>query len=274
MQINYPIIDLHTHLRNNIPKYTKIAKENGIDTVVYMANTYPPLDNLEKIKKSLKVKRYCKALTVSAITKNLEGKELVEIEKIKPYVVGFSDDGKYLEDLNLLKEILKKDVLVLAHCSPDYKKGLENPELETRYINNYLEAIKKVGGKLHIQHVSKKESVELIRKFKSNGLKITSETCPQYFTFIKEEKDVEVNPPLSNKEDVLAVNEGLADGTIDIIASDYAPKPRKTGIADFESFISHSKRLVKESVLTEIQLKQKLFLNPKKIIISGDLKFF
>ena len=144
-----------------------------------MANTYPPIDNLEKIKKSLKVKRYWKALTVSAITKNLEGKELVEIEKIKPYVVGFSDDGKYLEDLNLLKEILKKDVLVLAHCSPDYKKGLENPELETQYINNYLEAIKKVGGKLHIQHVSKKESVELIRKFKSNGLKITSEKCPQ-----------------------------------------------------------------------------------------------
>ncbi len=111
----FPIIDLHTHLRNNIPEHTKIAKDNGIDVVLYMANCHPPLDNLEKIKKSLREKRYCKAIPVSAITKGLKGKELVNVDEIKPYVAGFSDDGKYLENLNLLKEILEKDILVLAH---------------------------------------------------------------------------------------------------------------------------------------------------------------
>jgi len=107
----YPVIDLHCHLRNDILGHTKIARENGIDVVVYMANCNPPLDNLEMIKKSLKKRRCCQAIPVSAIKKNLEGKELVEIEKIRSYVAGFSDDGKYLENLNLLKEILKKDVL-------------------------------------------------------------------------------------------------------------------------------------------------------------------
>ena len=122
----YPVIDLHCHLRNDIPGHTKTTRENGIDAVVYMANCNPPLDNLEMIKKSMKKRRYCRAIPVSAITKNLEGKELVEIEKIRPYVVGFSDDGKYLENLNLLKEILKKNVLILAHCSPPYEKGVKN----------------------------------------------------------------------------------------------------------------------------------------------------
>ncbi len=145
-----PMIDLHTHLRNDIPGHTKIAKESGIDVVVYMANCNPPLDNLERIKKSLKEKRYCKAIPVSAITKNLEGKELVDVDKIKPYVVGFSDDGRCVSNLKLISEILKKDVLVLVHCEPEIKT-----------IDKYLNLLKKINGELHIQHISKKESVKL-----------------------------------------------------------------------------------------------------------------
>jgi len=257
----YPIIDFHTHLRNDIPKHTRIAKESGIDIVVYMANCNPPLDNLKRIKKSLREKRYCKAVPIAAITKNLAGKELVNIDRIKPYVAGFSDDGKCVQNLNLIFEILKIDVLLLVHCEP-----------EVKMIDKYLNLLDKSGGKLHIQHLSKKESVKLIRGAKRNGIKVTSETCPHYFTYTKGDLDTKVNPPLASKEDILAIKEGLTDGTIDVIASDYAPLPRKTGIAGFRSFLPLSYGLVLEGVLSEKQLKEKLFLNPKKIIESGEYK--
>jgi len=272
MYFDFPIIDIHTHLRGEIAKHTKIAKESGIGVVIYMANCNPPLDNLERIEQSLEIERHCEAVPVSAITKNLEGKELVDIDKIKPFVVGFSDDGKYLEDLNLLKEVLKKGVLVMAHCSPQYELGIKNPELETEFIKRYLSVLEKTGGKLHIQHISKKESVDLIRDAKQQGISITSETCPHYFTYTYKDLSVKVNPPLALDEDILAIKEGLSDGTIDVIASDYAPEPRKTGIAGFKSFIPLSYRLVLEGVLTEKQLKEKLCANPKKIIESGGYK--
>lgn len=269
MYKGYPTIDLHAHLRNNIPGHTKIAKESGIDVVVYMANCEPPLDTLEKIKKSLKQKRYCKALPVSAITKNLEGRELVNIEEIKPHVVGFSDDGKYLKDLGLLKEILSHNVLVLAHCSPPYETAAKKTYLETKYVKRYLNVLTAIKGKLHIQHISKKETVNLIRQAKKSGLKFSCETCPHYFTYAKNDLDTKVNPPLAEKEDVEAIKEGLADGTIDVVASDYAPLPRKTGIAGFKSLIPLSYGLIRERTLTENQLKEKLYLNPKRIIKSG-----
>lgn len=276
MKLGFPVIDIHTHLRDNIPLHTKIAKESGIDVVVYMANCFPPLDNLRKIKESLKEKRYCKAIPVSAITKNLEGKELVDVDKIKPYVVGFSDDGKYLKDLGLLKEILMRKVLVLVHCSPSYEIGVKNPNLETEFVERYLNFLdknkKNIKGWLHIQHVSKKESVKLIREAKKKGIDLSCETCPHYFTYSREDLDVKVNPPLGTNEDIIVIREGLADGTINVISSDYAPPPRKTGIAGFRSLIPLSYGLVLEGVLTKSQLKEKLFLNPKKIISKGGYK--
>lgn len=272
MMIKYPVIDMHTHLRSNIPKHTKIASESGICAVVYMANCEPVLDSLERIEESLKQQRYCKAIPVSAITKGLEGRELVDVDRIRNYVVGFSDDGKYLGSLQLLRSILEKDVLVLAHCSPTYEDGVANPSLETEFIARYLPVLEKTKGRLHIQHVSRKESVELIRDAKKKGLKLTCETCPHYFTFSRDELDTKVNPPLGTSEDVMAVREGLRDRTIDVIASDYAPLPRVTGIAGFHSFIPLSYGLVLERILTEDQLKEKIYINPKKIIESSGYK--
>ena len=266
MKLDYPIIDLHAHLRGDIARHTKIAKESGIDVVVYMANSQPSLDSLVRVKKSLKAKRYCQALPVSAITKNLAGQELVDIDKIRPWVVGFSDDGIYLADFKLLATILKKGVLVMTHCSPAYEVGVKKPYLETEFIKRYLAVLEKTGGKLHIQHISQKSSVDLIRKAKKSGLKFTCETCPHYFTYTAADLDVKVNPPLATSEDVSAIRQGLADGTIDAIASDYAPEPRITGIAGFRSFLPLCYGLVLQGVLSEKQLKEKLFLNPKKII--------
>ncbi len=258
MKLGYSVIDLHTHLRNDIPRHTRIAKENGIDAVVYMANCEPPLDNLERIKESLNEKRYCKAIPASAITKNLEGEELVDVDRIRPYVAGFSDDGRCLNSLDLFSEILQKGVLVMVHCEP-----------ETETIKSYLDVLEKLDGKLHIQHISRKESVEIIRKAKQQGMRITCETCPHYFTYTEDDIDLKVNLPLATEQDIIAIKEGLADGTIDVIASDYAPKPRKTGIAGFRSFIPLSYGLVLKYILSEKQLKEKLFTNPRRIIESG-----
>jgi len=269
MNLGFPVIDLHTHLRNNISGHTKIAKEAGISIVVYMANCEPPLDNIVRIKQSLREKRYCQAIPVSAITKDLAGKELVDIVRIKPHVIGFSDDGKYLEDLGLLKEILAMKVLVLAHCSPIYEKSLANPILETKFIERYLSVLAKTKGRLHIQHISKKESVKLIRDAKRSGLNLTCETCPHYFTYTKDDLAIKVNPPLATKQDIIALKKGLVDNTIDVIASDYAPLPRKTGIAGFRSFIPLAYGLVLEGTLSIKQLKEKLFINPSKIIKIG-----
>lgn len=273
LKLNYPVIDMHTHLRGDIEKHTLVAKESGIHAVCYMANSVPVLDSLERIQQSLKAKRHCHALPVSAITKGLEGKELVDVKAIRPLVVGFSDDGKYLANMDLLADILSQDVLVMVHCSPPYEQGVQQPLLETEYITNSLTVLARTEGLLHIQHVSKAESVEVIRKAKRDGSKVTCETCPHYFTYTNHDLPVKVNPPLGEARDILAIKEGLADGTIDVIASDYAPEPRVTGIAGFRSFIPLSYGLVLAGVLSEKELQEKLFLNPKRIIESGGTQF-
>ena len=150
---------------------------------------------------------------------------------------------------------------------------MRHPERETEFIERYVKVLKKTKrGKLHIQHISKKASVNLIRKAKRAGLNITCETCPHYFTYTKYELETRVNPPLAEKEDLIAVREGLADGTIDIIVSDYAPLPRKTGIAGFRAFLPLCFGLVLRGILTKNQLKDKIYLNPKKMIESSGQK--
>lgn len=257
MKKPYPIIDMHVHLRNNILYHTHEAKNNGINGVVYMANTKPAMDTKEKILISLKEPRACRALPISAITYGLKGKKLVDVENIKYHVFGFSDDGKCLKNLDIMKEILQKNVLVLAHCEP-----------ETKYIEKYANLLAEVGGKLHIQHVSKKESVNLIRSIKRDKLRITCETCPHYFTYTKEGLETKVNPPLGDKEDIQAIEQGLADGTIDAIASDYAPNPRKTGIASFKSFLPLSYGLVIRGIIDEKTLWEKISKNPERILFG------
>lgn len=278
MFLDFPIIDIHTHLREYPPLglrlknpkniWNVIGREahfGGVSALLYMANTEPPLDNVEIIKKSLEIPRYkgVKAIPVSAITKKLEGKEPVDVDTIKPYVAGFSDDGKCLYDLNILKYVLRKNVLVLAHLEP-----------ETKMLKKYLEVYRETGGHLHFQHISRKESVDLIRMAKRDGLKITCETCPHYFYFTFRDRDLIMNPPLGDTEDLDAIIEGLKDGTIDVIVSDHAPHddPLKNGLRGLRTLVPLSYGLVLKEFLDENQLKEKLFLNPKRIIESGGYK--
>jgi dihydroorotase len=145
------------------------------------------------------------------------------------------------------------------------------------------------GGKLHIAHVSTKGSVDLIRNAKRSGISITAETCPHYFSITEDaikgyDTDAKVNPPLRTAEDVEAIQEGLRDGTIDVIASDHAPHHRDeklrefdiapSGISGLETALSLSLRLVEKKILTLSQLIEKMALNPAKIlqIDKGTLK--
>lgn len=262
--IDHPIIDLHAHLRDVVSFHTKFALEAGIDTIVFMPNTNPCLDNLKEIQKYLKQKHFVKMIPTSAITIGREGRQLVDIERIENHVLGFSDDGNCLMDMKLVEDALKKNVLLLVHLEP-----------EVEMTKKYLSLLKKTGGKLHIQHVSRKETVDLIREAKKHGLKFTCETCPHYFTYHNEVEDKPVGPPLGNYEDVLAIRKGLADDTIDIIASDYAPipRPKGTGFASYLSFVPLCYGLVLDDTLTPKQLKEKIYLNPLKIIRENYPKF-
>lgn len=269
---DYPVIDMHAHLRRQIAKHTKIAKECGISIVVYMANSKPPLDSRERILVSLRRKRYCLAIPVSAITKDLAGKELVDIDEIRDLVPAFSDDGQLLRDRGLLRAAFEKKVSIWDHCSPPFEEGSKKPWLETKYAEQHLMVAEETGGIIHVQHVSQRTTVELIRAAKKQGVKATCETGPQYCFFRKEGLETKINPPLNTKKDQEAIKEGLADGTIDALISDYAPLPRITGMAIWEAFLTLCYGLVLEGVLSEEQLKEKLFLNPKKILESGGYK--
>jgi dihydroorotase len=228
-----------------------------------MPNTDDCLDSRAKILKSLEAKRLLPSFPVSALTIGRKGEKLVEIEKIADLVVGFSDDGDCLNNLSLLTQALETGVLVMAHLEP-----------EVQMTEKYLKILERVGGRLHIQHVSKKETVSLIRRARQDGLRVTAETCPQYFTFSDRFDDIKVNPPLGDQRDILEIKKGLKEGVIDCIVSDYAPKPRPrdTGLASFDAFLKLSYGLVLDGTLTLNELEDKLSNNPRKIVCESGLR--
>lgn len=271
----HPVIDMHAHFRSGeyVAQHARLAKQHEIDFVVAMANTLPCNDtvkNLEAYKRLLSGQEgLSRVFPLAALTKGREGRELVDIEALKPLVVGFSDDGNCLQDLDLLREALSHDVMVMLHCGIESDKGGFRDTDEPKWVERYLKLRREEKkGILYLQHISRAGSVELIRQAKAEGIKVFAETCPHYFTFTRDELATPVNPPLGSLKDLEAVREGLSDGTIDTIASDYAPlpQPKKTGIAGFRSFIPLSHGLVIQGVLTGEQLKEKLCSNPKSIL--------
>lgn len=273
------LIDMHVHFREPGFEY-KETIETGIKSAVYggfsgvctMPNTNPVTDNPKVIKEILaKAKKYkFEIYPVAAITKNLDSLDLVDFKELKKAgAVAFSNDGLPLLDKDVFLEALKSQELILSHC-----------EDETTEMNWQIELFKKAlddgfEPRLHFCHVSKKESIDLIRKAKKQGLKITAETAPHYFTFTKDDVDsfgtYKMNPPLGTETDKRAVMEGLMDGTIDVIATDHAPhgneeklKPYSeapNGITGLETAFS----LAYELLGLEKTL-EKMAYNPRKIL--------
>jgi dihydroorotase len=253
------LIDVHVHLREpgqehkeTIATGTAAAAVGGFTAVACMPNTIPPLDNVSQIQYVLmkaQSEGCVRVYPIGAISKGQEGRELTEIgAMVRAGCVAISDDGKPIANAQLFRRALEYarifDLPVIDHCEePDLAKGgvmnegklaavlgLKGIPRQAEYIMvaRDIALCELTGGRLHLAHVSTKESVNLIREAKKHNLPVTAETCPHYFTLTEEavagyNTNAKMNPPLRTEEDRDAVLEGLADGTIDIIASDHAP---------------------------------------------------
>ncbi|MFH1752636.1 MAG: dihydroorotase [Candidatus Omnitrophota bacterium] len=253
------LIDMHVHLREpgrenmeTVLSGTRAAVAGGVTSVCSMPNTYPAIDNqkaLKELKDIIKKDASSYVFMVGAITVNRGGKVLVDIEKMKAAgAIALSDDGSSVHDSAVMASALKKakenDILIISHCENEElskggvvnegimatKLGLKGIPKRAEYeiIERDIMLAKKAKARIHIAHVSTKESVAIIRKAKKEGARVTAETAPHYFSLTDTccetyDTRTKMNPPLRSKEDLEAIKKGLLDGTIDAIASDHAP---------------------------------------------------
>jgi len=280
------LIDMHCHLREpgfedkeTIEIGIASAINGGYCAICPMANTQPVNDNFETLKYIQNKAKNYNILPICATTKNLEGLELTNIKELKQNgAIAFSNDGKPVDNQNVLKEALKTNELIISHAEILNLNG--NAESEYKAVERELNTLKKTCGKYHFAHISTKESIDLIRKAKEQGLNVTCETAPHYFVLIKNEENYfnpifKVNPPLRTEEDRLAIIEGLKDGTIDAIATDHAPHTflekaqsytkAPMGIAGFETSLALALTYLKGYMDIKTILN-KFTCNPAKIL--------
>ncbi len=254
------LIDIHVHLRDPGQEYkediksgTRAAAAGGFTAVAAMANTEPVGDDPSMIRYIYEsaANKAARVYPLGALTKGLEGKEMAELGRMKRAgAVGFSDDGRPVIDGTLMRNALQYasgvDAPVIAHEEDYYLtaggvmhegavssvlglKGIPSVAEETMLARDLL-ILKLTGGRLHIAHVSTAGSVELVRKAKAEGLKVTAEVTPHHLLLTDRlvknsgyNTNTKVNPPLRTEQDRQALWVGLLDGTIDAIVSDHAP---------------------------------------------------
>ncbi|MFA5004967.1 MAG: dihydroorotase [Candidatus Omnitrophota bacterium] len=307
------IVDMHVHLREpgredkeTVLTGTAAAAKGGVTTVLAMPNTNPAMDcteNIELLKRIIIKDAKVNVLICGAITKGRMGKELCNIEALKKNgVYAISDDGCSVDDDVLMFEALKaakkSAIPVICHCE-DKKlsangvinlgfnstrlglRGISNASEYTRVARD-IQLAEKSKAAVHIAHVSCKESVEIIAQAKKKGVQVTCETAPHYFALTEDavlgyDTNMKMNPPLRSKEDLLAIKQGLRDGTIDVIASDHAPHTENEKNIEFEraefgkiglesGLVVSIMELVDKNVLGWAELVAKIALNPAKVL--------
>lgn len=280
------LVDMHCHLREPGYEYKETietgiqsALNGGYTAICPMANTKPVVDNTDTLKENIQKAVGIGYHQVCAVTKELEGERLVNFERLKAAgAIAFSDDGRPVENMKILKEALLSGELIMSHAEDS--KLLTDPVSEAVSVARELEVLRAVGGRLHFAHISTRRALELIREAKEEGLNVTCETAPHYFTFTKDDVTADgrfkMNPPLRTNDDLNAVIEALKDGTIDCIATDHAPHSleEKTkpfaqapfGIVGFETALGATLKLVEKGHLTLNQVIEKLSVNPAKIL--------
>lgn len=250
--------DVHVHLREpgflykeRIETGTLAAAHGGYTTVCSMPNLNPAPDTLEHLREQLTlIGQYARVrvLPYGCITIGQKGEgDLVDFAALKPFVAGFSDDGRGVQSESTMREAMRRIAalggIVAAHCEQNDllhggyihdgayarahgHKGICS-ESEWRPIERDLRLAKETGCKYHVCHVSCKESVQLIRRAKADGVDVTCETAPHYLLLcdedLQEDGRFKMNPPLRAREDRDALVRGALDGTIDMIATDHAP---------------------------------------------------
>ncbi len=306
--------DVHVHLREpgfsykeTIQTGTKAAARGGFTAVCAMPNTKPVPDNadtLSEIEKLIKKKACVDVYPYAAITIGENGGELVDFKKLVGRVAGFSDDGRGVQSRELMRlamlEVKDAGGIIAAHCEDDTllnggyihdgeyarihgHRGICS-ESEWGQVKRDIELVRETGCRYHICHVSTKESVELIRKAKAEGLPISCETAPHYLTLtdmdIEEDGRFKMNPPLRSSEDRRALTEGILDGTIEVVATDHAPHSEEEkgrglekslmGVVGLETaFPVLYTRLVKTGILKLEKLIGLLSTNPRRIFNLG-----
>ncbi len=249
--------DVHVHLREPGFSYketllsgTLAAAHGGFTAVCAMPNLSPVPDSVENLKTELAAiekSARVRVLPYGALTVGEKGLEISDLEGMAENVAAFSDDGRGVQDPALMKEAMLRakalGKLVVAHCEDESllhggyihdgeycrihsHKGISS-ESEWRMVERDIELAAQTGCAYHVCHVSTKESVELIRQAKHDGLDVSGETAPHYLLLcdedLRDDGRFKMNPPIRSRADREALLRGIQDGTLEIIATDHAP---------------------------------------------------
>jgi dihydroorotase len=305
------LIDMHVHFREpgfeykeTITSGCQSAAAGGFTSVAVMPNTNPVNDTravTEHILSLARAEGIINVYPIAAITQKLEGERLSEMADLKDAgAIAFSDDGRPVMNNELMRRafeyskmfklplIQHSEMLDLTEggCMNEgmvsTELGLKGMPAEAEDIMVYrdISLLEKTGGRLHVAHISSKNSVDLVRQAKSRGLSVTCEVAPHHFTLTDEavrgyNTNTKMSPPLRAIDDVEAIKEGLRDGTIDIIATDHAPHDIADkqveyqnacfGIVGLETALPLSLKLVDEKILSMGDVIKKLTSAPADI---------
>lgn len=308
------LVDLHTHLREpgredaeTVLTGTRAAARGGYTAVFAMANTDPVADTagvVEQVVRLGKEAGWCEVFAVGAVTKDLAGESMAELGAMAhsaAQVRVFSDDGKCVSDSQMMRRALEYvrqfDGVVAQHAqdpkltvNAQMNEGSVSARLGLRgwpavaeegIIARDVLLASHVKSRLHICHVSTAGSVDIIRWAKSRGIDVTAEVTPHHLLLSDElvesyDPKFKVNPPLRSNEDIAALRMGLADGTIDIVATDHAPHPAEdkecewagaaNGMIGLETALSVvQKTMVDTGLLNWSQVADRMSITPANI---------
>ena len=301
--------DVHVHFREpgfsykeTISTGSAAAARGGYTAVCTMPNLNPVPDSLQSLQRQLQLIQDGACIHVypyGAITVGEQGEELAQLAAMAPHVVGFSDDGRGVQDEKMMHKAMiqakQLGKIIVAHCEVNellrggyihdgaYAKTHGHrgicSESEWAQIARDLKLVEEIGCAYHVCHISTKESVDIIRKAKRRGVNVTCETAPHYLmlddSFLQEEGRFKMNPPLRSWEDRDALVQGIIDGTIDCIATDHAPHSAEEkskgleksafGVVGLETaFPICYTGLVKSGIISLEKLMELLVFNPRR----------
>ena len=271
MVVSPGFIDLHCHLREpgfeekeTIASGTEAAARGGFTAVCCMPNTSPPIDSpdtMTYLRNKVGLEARVRVFPIGCVSQGRRGEKLTDMASLaESGVVGFSDDGKPVADPELMQRALERsrlvDLPVMDHCedlaltaggvmndgpaaAQLHLKGMPGAAEES-VVQRDVELAMLTGARIHITHVSTAGSVEIIRRGKETGVRVTAEATPHHLTLTEESvslcgTNAKVNPPLRTAKDVEALVQGVKDGVIDAIATDHAPHTLGDKAGDFNS---------------------------------------
>ena len=301
--------DVHVHFREPGFSYKETIRSGayasargGYTAVCTMPNLNPVPDSVENLAQQLQLIEEADSIHIypyGAITVGEKGEELADIEGMAPYVCAFSDDGRGVQRDEMMRQAMirakAQGKMIVAHCEVndllrggyihdgEYAKlhghrGICS-ESEWAQVARDIELVKEIGVPYHVCHISTKETVEIIRKAKAEGVNITCETGPHYLVMndmdLQEHGRFKMNPPIRSEEDRKALLEGILDGTIDMLATDHAPHSAEEkgrgleksvfGIVGLETALPIMYTyLVKPGIMTMERLMEVMVYNPRK----------